>query len=201
MLFKAIEKGVEVNGQTVIAIVNGFSTFKHVPSKVLVEEGIGTLLPDGRADIKPDAWYPLDAWLRAFDRIFKDGSETILFNIGAKIPESAVFPPHIKTIETAIQSIDVAYHMNHRKDGKVMFDPKTGVMLEGIGHYGYDRARDRNLITCVCKKPGSCGLDRGIITAMAKRFEPRATVEHDSMSPCRKKGAASCTYLVRWPAA
>lgn len=198
MQFKALEKGLEVNGQTVISVVNGFSTFKRAPRRALAEEGVCKLLPDGTVDVQPDRWYSLDAWLRAFERVARDGGENILFAIGMKIPESAEFPPHINSIETAIQSIDVAYHMNHRKDGKVMFDPATGVMLEGIGHYGYERAEGEKRITCVCDKPGSCGLDHGIITAMAKRFERQATVEHDPTKPCRNKGASSCTYIVRW---
>jgi hypothetical protein len=48
--------------------------------------------------------------------------------IGKSIPENAQFPPEINSIEAGLQAIDVAYHMNHRIDGKPLFDPKTGKM-------------------------------------------------------------------------
>ena len=34
--------------------------------------------------------------------------------------------------------------------------------------------------------------------AMATRFAPRAQATHVETSPCRKKGADSCTYAVSW---
>ena len=37
-----------------------------------------------------------------------------LVSIGMKIPETAVFPPEIDSIDSGLNSIDVAYHMNHR---------------------------------------------------------------------------------------
>ena len=37
-----------------------------------------------------------------------------LVSIGMKIPETAVFPPGIDSIESGLNSIDVAYHMNYR---------------------------------------------------------------------------------------
>lgn len=64
-----------------------------------------------------------------------------MYNIGLSIPENAVFPPWVVDIDTAVKAIDIAYHLNHRKDGKPLFDMKTGTMSEGIGHYGYERDR------------------------------------------------------------
>jgi len=53
-----------------------------------------------------------------------------------------------------------------------------------------------------CQNPYPCEFDRGIITAMARRFSPggsrQVCVEHDDEAPCRKQGAESCTYHVRW---
>ena len=36
----------------------------------------------------------------------------------SRIPANAKFPPQIKTIEDALGAIDMAYHMNHRINGK-----------------------------------------------------------------------------------
>ncbi|HWZ93311.1 MAG TPA: hypothetical protein VNW92_30835, partial [Polyangiaceae bacterium] len=121
-----------------------------------------------------------------------------LYAIGRGIPENAVFPEQINDIRSGIGSLDVAYHMNHRKGGAVMFNPENGQMLEGIGHYGFQPSPNENRIVCVCENPYACDFDRGIIAAMANRFEARARTVHDNEAPCRKKGAESCTYVTVW---
>jgi hypothetical protein len=77
-----------------------------------------------------------------------------------------------------------------------MFSLETGAMLEGIGHYGY--APGEREIISVCNTPYPCDLDRGILTAMARAYEPNCRVAHDDSRPCRKRGADSCTYVVTW---
>ena len=79
----------------------------------------------------------------------------------------------------------------------VMFDPATGMMLEGIGHYTAQPAGDRKIV-CIAENPYPCDFDRGLITAMAARFERGARVIHDDTAPCRKKGADSCKFLISW---
>lgn len=199
MQFKAFEKGIEVNGQTVYAIVDGFRHFKQLPSKILLEEKIGIAGPDGLVKIEPEAWYSQEAWLRAFERVSNSLGQQLLEQIGRRIPENALFPPWVKDIDSAVKSVDFAYHMNHRKADKVMFNPETGEMLEGIGHYGYERpnASVKRIIS-VCENPYPCDFDRGIVIAMARRFEPNAFVTHDEQKPCRKTGGESCTYIVSW---
>ncbi len=193
-----MERGIEVNGQTVWAIVDGF-TSKALPSKILVEEGIGKLGADGVAVLEPEGWYSQEAWLRAFERISKSVGNNVLFNIGLKIPQNAIFPPWVVDVDTAIKAIDVAYHLNHRKQGKVLFDVETGKMSEGIGHYGYERPNPSvQQILCKCPNPYPCDFDRGIITTMARKFAPRSLVIHVDSEPCRVKGAESCTYSVKW---
>ncbi len=197
MQFRAFEKGIEVNGQTVYAIMDGFSNYKSIAAKYLLEVGIGT---DKRGDIEiiADAWYSQEAWLKAFENIAKRIGDTILYQIGLTIPKNAIFPPWITDIHSAVQSIDIAYHLNHRKNGRVLFDPDTREMLDGIGHYGYEKVEDRNQIVSTCENPYPCDFDRGIITTMAKKFQPHAVITHDNTKPCRKKGEESCTYVITW---
>lgn len=197
MQFRPFEAGIEVNGQTAWSVVDGFDHFKHIPSRILVAEGVGKLGADGVVQIAPDSWYPQEAWLRAFERIASEVGESKLHAIGLRIPLNAKFPPHIQTISDAIASIDVAYHMNHRKLGRVMFDPSTGKMLEGIGHYGFAQKGPRE-IESVCENPYPCSFDRGIVTTMARRFEKGASITHVDSAPCRRKGASSCTYTITW---
>jgi len=197
MEYVPFEPGIEVNGQTVYAIVDGFRGFTLMASEYLLKAGVGVPGPDKMVKIDPEAWYPQAAWLEAFKNIGGTVGDAVLFQIGLAIPRNAKFPPWVNDVHTAVKSIDVAYHMNHRKDGKELFDPATGELREGIGHYGYTRTGDRG-ITAVCPNPYPCAFDRGIITAMAQRFERRAVVKHVESQPCRKRGAMSCTYEVSW---
>jgi hypothetical protein len=195
MQFQPFEPDIEVNGQTVYAIVDGFRLFRRLASAVLQQEGIGSMKPDGDLEIDRNAWYSQAAWLRAFARIAEEAGNGALHAIGRQIPANAQFPGSVDT-HTALQSIDIAYHLNHRKHGQIMFNPDTGVMLDGIGTYGYRRESERKVVMG-CRNPYPCDFDRGIIMSMAHKFEPHATVEHDHAS-CRKQGADTCTYVVTW---
>jgi hypothetical protein len=197
MQFIAFEPGIEVNGQTVFSIVDGLGHFKSIAKDVLLSAGIGSEV-DGELKIDINGWYSHDAWLKAFEVISKEIGDYTLKQIGLKIPENAQFPPWVKDIDSAIRSIDIAYHMNHRKNGKPLFDINTGEMTEGIGHYGYKRIPDQKMIVSECINPYPCAFDLGIITAMAKKFEISASVMHDDSKSCRKNGANGCTYIVTW---
>ena len=191
--FKAFSSGIEVNGETVLSVVQGMGAFRAVAVSLLKEQGI--------EEPAPGRWYSQQAWLDAFEAISaKVGAQT-LYAIGKQIPENAQFPPEINSLEAALQAIDVAYHMNHKSLGAPLFDLKTGKMREGIGHYQYEAAGDRK-IKMTCHNPYPCDFDRGIIEAMAKRFKPAGAVlvkvKHDDTAPCRKTGADSCTYWVEW---
>jgi hypothetical protein len=198
MQYRAFEPGIEVNGRTVYAVVDGFKTFRRVAKRFLADEGIGEVAPSGDYQIDMDGWYPQQSWLRAFERIGADVGEAVLYDIGMSIPANAEFPPWVVDVETAIKSIDIAYHMNHRKHGRAMFDVASGRMLEGIGHYGFERVEGKNEIVSICRNPYPCSFDHGIVTSMARRFAPSALVDHDPVRPCRRLGDDSCTYRVRW---
>lgn len=191
--FVAFNSEVDVNGETVLAIVDGMGSFKERAFSILKESGIDKP--------KPGAWYRQQFWLDAFKKISDAIGAYTLFNIGKKIPENANFPPEIDNIEKALSGIDIAYHMNHSIGKEAMFNPANGVMKEGIGHYGYEKKDDRTVIM-MCNNPYPCDFDRGIIESMANKFKPQGVsmiiVSHDDTKPCRKKGADSCTYIVKW---
>ena len=89
--------------------------------------------------------------------------------------------------------------MNHQINNEVLFNPNTGAMKEGIGHYGFERMGDR-MVRMVCDNPYPCDFDRGIITNTVRVFSddknrfPR--IEHDHS--CRKNGDNACNYIVQW---
>jgi hypothetical protein len=197
MQFKPFEPGIEAYGASIEAIVEAFKLFPSVALKRLVAAGIGTMQGKNMV-VERDAWYSQEKFLSAFENIAKEVGPRALFQYGQHVPKHAPFPPSINDIHSAMGSMDAAYHMNHRKNGRVMFDPATGTMLEGIGHYGYSPVPGERKIISVCENPYPCDFDRGILTYLAVRFERLARVAHDDTKPCRRAGADSCTYIVTW---
>jgi hypothetical protein len=192
--FKAFEEGIEVNGQTINSVLEGLYSIRFVLDKFFVEAGYPKA-----GEIDPTQWYSQQQWLDIFRIISEKIGSKAMFKIGKKIPENAEFPPEIDNIEIALSSIDIAYHMNHRtNEGQILFDIKNGKMYEGIGHYWYKKIKNKNKIIMKCENPYDCDFDRGIITAMANKFNPTAKVVHDDSNECRKYGKNSCTYIVEW---
>ncbi|NJM93352.1 MAG: hypothetical protein HC842_00670 [Cytophagales bacterium] len=180
---------IKVNGQTINAFIRGLGSAADLGKEILAAHGI--------KHISDTEWYPVSQYLSAYREIELEIGANTLFNIGKKIPDSAQFPPEVDNIEKGLSAIDVAFHMNHMQNGKPMFDPATGRMEEGIGHYSFQLTGDRSA-QMVCDNPYPCDFDRGIITAMARKFEPLAEVELDTTKESRKSGATSSTYIIRW---
>jgi hypothetical protein len=174
--FIAFAPDVEVNGTTVLSIMAGMG-----------ESARPILAAHGFEDVQLDQWYSQQAWLDTFKEIAQLPTKMCdLVSIGMEIPQNAIFPPGIDSIESALMSIDVAYHMNHR-GGE-------------IGNYHASVVSDHQ-VDLVCRNPYPCDFDYGIIYGMSRRFCPKnmhAWVYHDNEAPCRQKGADSCTYHVIW---
>ena len=197
MQFKAFEPGIEVNGPTVNSVVAGLGYFTNLSRRYYSQVGIGKVI-NKELHIDLNGWYSQDSWLSAFENIAKTVGDRVLFNIGLSVPANAIFPPWVVDVHSGVKAIDVAYHLNHRKNGKLLFNPDNGAMTEGIGHYGYEGIPGENRIISICRNPFPCAFDHGIITAMAHKFAPLALVKHDDTKECRKKGADSCTYIIAW---
>jgi hypothetical protein len=178
--FKSFSADAEINGETISSIVNGMGVFRGSALKELEKHGI--------VEPQPGNWYNKQAWLNALKTIANTVGPATVFAIGLKVPETAKFPPDIDSLSKALQSLDVAYHMNHR-NGE-------------IGHYEFKRTGERS-VSIVCSNPYPCDFDRGLLSAFCKRFKPKgsnsyARVTHDDSNPCRKNGGDSCTYLITW---
>jgi hypothetical protein len=176
--FIAFDSHVEVNGQTVISVIEGMGVFKDLAIQILADSGI--------IDSRAGEWYLQQKWLDAFKTISETVGEATLFQIGLKVPDNADWPESIDTIEKALASIDVAYHMNHR-GGE-------------IGHYSFE-SMSPNRSRMLCSNPYPCSFDRGIISAVAKRFNRDKTlvvVKHVHQEKCRRNGGQSCQYEITW---
>ncbi|MFH1437981.1 MAG: hypothetical protein ABIJ56_19895 [Pseudomonadota bacterium] len=189
--FEAIDPRVEVNGETVLSIVDGMGAFISLSSKYLSQNGI--------IDPQLGQWFSQQDWLNAFKAIAANLGKDVLKQIGKKIPENAQWPSEIQTIKDGLSSIDVAYHINHRIEGKLLFDAETGQMTEGIGHYLF-QDRGERCAWVICDNPYPCDFDFGIIESVAKKFRLPGTfplVEHGEET-CRKKEGSKCVYIVTW---
>lgn len=185
----------EVSGDALAASIDGFGAFRDIAIRHLANLGI--LKPENPV-IDRLGWYPQEASLAAFARITEEAGPGVLFEIGQRLPDNLQLPPFVVDIHSSIRAVDLAYHINHRKDGVVMFNEVTGKMLEGIGHYGNQAVLGEKKIISVCDTPYPCELDRGALYAMSAKFEPRAQVVHEEGTLCRKMGGRSCTYVITW---
>ncbi len=197
MLYIPFEPGLQILGQALFTIVDGFGAFRSIAAQYFLAEGVGSTNPDGTLKLDPGAWYPVDAELRVLRKVEQALGGLVLFNGGKKVPENAVFPPSAD-IHTGLAAIDVAYHMNHGKNGRSLFDAATGKKSSGIGGLPYKPAPSGNsgVLTGHTFYPDE--FVRGLIVAMAQKFKPQARVQIDASQPSVSKGGESTTWLISW---
>jgi hypothetical protein len=178
--YRVLDANVEVNGETIQAVIDGMGAFKATALKILAKQGI----------VNPEIgeWYSQQALLNALGVIADKLGAVVLYNIGLKIPENSLFPEDIDSLDKALNSLDGAFHLNHRGGH--------------IGHYHLGAVRDASF-EIICENSYPCDFDRGILVALCGRLKPKgsdayASVIHDDKKPCRKKGADSCTYILAW---
>lgn len=181
-LYEAYDQGVEINGQTVLAVVEGamgkFSeTYRDQAMAALAKEGIN--------DPVSDDWYSQQAWLNAFKRIAEDLEPHVIDRIGEQIPSVADWPEEISSVPAGLESIDVAYQRNHRG--------------EEIGYYNFEQI-DEQLGEVTCYNPYPCPFDRGLIRGVAQKYAPvnAFVFLEETGTTCRRDGDDTCTYTVHW---
>ncbi len=146
--------------------------------------------------------YDLQDFLNAFKELGETIGEMNLFLIGKSVMSETKFPP-MENLKEALQSIDIAYHMNHKKNGKPMFDSSNGQMTEGIGHYELVRFDEANKeAIMVCHTPYPSKFEEGIILQIARQFKPEDSlmpkVQLDTTMETRKNGGERCTFIITW---
>lgn len=189
--------GIEVAASGLKVLLAGFELFPSLVQKFIVSKGILKRGPSGKLEIREERWFPLESWIAILATINDEIGPNALFKLGSSILVNPTFPPWIRDVDTALESIDIAYHRSHRKAGVVMYDQTSGRMMEGIGHYRPKRVPGEQRIEVTCDTPYPCDIDHGIVTGMATKFEAKARVIHGA-GPCRRQGASSCMYVVTW---
>lgn len=173
--FKAFDPNVEVSGASIV-----------IATRSLGEDAIPILQKHNLYPIDTEGWYKQQDWLNAFSEL-SEGNFMNLVAMGMKVPDFAIWPPDINTVHEALASIDVAYHMNHRKGE--------------IGHYHYEKTGESSG-RMICRNPYPSDFDYGIIYRTVGKFVASDNVDFnvqvDRARPTRKLDGESCTYLIKW---
>lgn len=188
--------GVEVRGEVLSGTVDAMGNYRARALAIMEKLGV--------TSVQPGQWYPLEVLLTTFDKIEEAAGARTMRKIGATVASTAVWPEGIDSLEKALSSINVAYHMNHRRDGRELFDATTGKIVEGgIGHDVFYPAKEgERTAVYVCGSFYPDEFDFGMAEVLANKFKPdgadKVTVEFDASAPMRSKGGATTTYLIRW---
>jgi hypothetical protein len=190
-------KDFQILGANMQAIMGGFGSFTLIASKFLINAGIGTPDENMIAQFEPAKWYPLDRVLKVFDDIQKEFGNFTLTQVGMHVPKVSPLPPHVVDVPGAFEVLDFGYHINHGINGEPMFNPETGVMKEGIGHYKWIYTKGTTKGSIESTSIYGCAFDTGLVTGNAQKFKPKAIITHDKAT-CRSRGGNNCTYHVDW---
>jgi hypothetical protein len=177
-------ENVEALGEVIESFVLAF------PEQIR-PHGVEALERQGIREIKPDQYYPAQAFLNAMKEIAEKAGRNMMTRVGERIALRVDMPEGFDTLKTALEGLDTAYHSKY---------------IGGeIGHWKYTHEGNSQSLTrgvMVSTNHYCCAFDRGVLEGFAKRFRPGnvtdALVRHDDSSPCRKNGGDSCTYIITW---
>jgi hypothetical protein len=179
--FEFGDKSVFIRRGAISPFLAAFGAYQSRGEKVVIRHlGVTELSAD------PNALFSLVGYLSALRELQEQFGPSFIRKMGSLVFSKAVFPPGLDTTEKVLDSLNVAFHMNHD-------DNAAGK----IGSYQWTPTGDRRG-TMVCDNPYPCALDLGILEAVATRFSESGKVVHDDSQPCRHKGGNTCTYSVEW---
>ena len=184
-----------VPGTLLQSYLDAFKAVPEAPRAVFLKHGLGRVTASGEFELP--AAGPLEAVLAALNELCTLVGPQKAFEIGALIVKYASIPPGVTDIAAAVRIFDAGYHLNTLEEGVPMYDPATGAMREGIGHYTCVSVSKHRAVLEV-DVPFNCDYDRGILQTWVRRFERSALVTHLEPTVCRKTRAPRCRYEVSW---
>ncbi len=191
--FVAKNSSVEVHKRAIQALAFAFEVGIETRMDILKRKNVDLN--------KPIEWFIQQDYLNAFSEISEKMGSNNIFMIGKAVVNNVPFPPMIN-LEEALRTIDIAYHMNHRLDGKIMYDVFTKKKISGIGNYKLTMFDEKERkAEMVCNTPYPSDFDRGIITQVVRKFKPqngRDSVTLDNTKETRSNLGETCTYIITW---
>ncbi|MCR9145303.1 MAG: hypothetical protein NXI24_23895 [bacterium] len=189
---------IDIIGAALQSFFGGLGSFQSIADRILGELEYGSRRDDGTYYFEAERWYSAGPNVRMFELLKERVGANTLRQAGRSVPENAIFPPGVDTIQQGLASIDAAYHLNHAQDGVPLMNPETGEIVDIIGRYRTEEIPGKNEIHVTSDSPYPSEFDEGIVAAMARRFEPGARVRLDDSRPNRLNGGDACTYIVNW---
>lgn len=180
--FQATSDKIQVNGETILAFVNGVKGMEESRLKILMKYGI--------IDPQAGKWYSQQAWLKAFEEVATSLGEVNLRLIGKAIVLNSKFPPRSGTQE-AFEMIDKAYKMNHGYNNGIIRAKDSD-----IGWYKlilFDEQKKN--ITMDCNTPYPEAFVEGFLTGLFDAFKPNGAF---GVRIKRERSKHGMLYILTW---
>jgi hypothetical protein len=111
--------------------------------------------------IDENAWYPRENYLAMVNELAGNTYILDMVSVGLQIARCAPMPPHVNSIESALQTLDLSYHMGHRN-------------IPGDEGWGYKKIDERTHYL-VSRNPYPANLGYGLVFGLVERFAPQDT--------------------------
>lgn len=175
MEFVCIDPKATVRGLNVLATVDAFQLVPDVARRMLARHHLST------TDLKADAQVPVQRWLDALREIATTVGIAKLRAVGAKVVESALFPPSFPDVISVLVALDDIYHLNHQGE---------------VGHYR-SSVMAGGRVRIVCETPYPAEFERGLIEGITRNANLARGRRYDvSFQEGEKGGKRTCTLLV-----
>jgi hypothetical protein len=166
-----------VRAANVRATLDAFSLVPSVGERLATKHGLQL------RDLTADKFVPVQRWLDALKEIQLTVGTEVVRRVGAKIIETADFPPKFETVESVLEALDTIYYLNHRGD---------------VGHYRCQR--ENSAVVVRCETPYPRHFEWGLIDGICRSRLARGRRYLLSYEPGPPNGNLTCTITVRVPA-
>jgi hypothetical protein len=164
--------GATVMGISMIGSVEALGPYKDTGYRILTECGV--------QDLKPDGWYPVQAFSRFFDVVTAKVGNATLLMMGRNVANNTPLFPGTDSIEKCMASFDQGFRMFFRGVG-----PEEGWKVEQTG-----TTSAKLVFTGLFPSSYIKGMTEGF----CKKFRPNAVVKVDEA----QSAGSSVTMQVSW---
>ncbi len=167
-------------GDNIIATVEALGAYSATAYQILAENGI--------TDVKPDEWYPMQAFCSFFEALDRRLGASVFYIVGKTVAVALPLPPEVNTVEKALSRFDLVYKTYYKgvawtEGWKVRISGDQSAQLVFRGPFPDDFVR---------------GLTEGFIRRFAGGSTGRITVKIDAAAPRLDRGENSTTLLASW---
>jgi hypothetical protein len=174
MEFVCRDPNATVRAANVRATLDAFLLVPSVGERIVAQHKLDV------GDLKPDKFVPVQRWLDALKQIQDTVGNGVVRHVGTRIIENADFPPHFRTVEAILESLDAIYHQNHRGE---------------VGHYYCERKNDSLVIRCETPYPRH--FEWGLVEGICRNEKAAGRRYSVGFEPGPLGGDLTCTVTVR----